>query len=76
MSSRVPNEELPILEALICIRNRLHALKKDRANYIRASAVIEIYEEVTEQVRKLNEIRELTIQEPKSNNRVNDVLDD
>ena len=46
MSNRVPQEELPILEALINIRNRLQALKKDRHNYIKPSTVTEIHDEV------------------------------
>ena len=46
MQNRVPEEELPILEAIINIRNRLQALKKDRQNYIKSSTVTEIYDEV------------------------------
>ncbi|CAG8816604.1 46540_t:CDS:2 [Gigaspora margarita] len=76
MSTRVPNEELPILEALINIRNRLHALKQDRQNYIKVQAVTEIYDEVTEQVTKLNDLREKATEPPTKDNRVNDVLDD
>lgn len=39
----VPNEELPVLETLVSIRNRLTALKKDRTEYIRARDVLDIY---------------------------------
>lgn len=46
MPNRVSEEELPVLESIINIRNRLQALKKDREHYIKSSAVIEIYEEV------------------------------
>ncbi|CAG8689894.1 22628_t:CDS:2, partial [Dentiscutata erythropus] len=67
---------LPILEALINIRNRLHALKQDRQNYIKVQAVTEIYDEVTEQVTKINDIREKATEPPSKDNRVNDVLDD
>ncbi|CAG8559406.1 17518_t:CDS:2, partial [Gigaspora rosea] len=67
---------LPILEALINIRNRLQALKQDRQNYIKVQAVTEIYDEVTEQVTKLNDLREKATEPPSKDNRVNDVLDD
>ncbi|CAG8498423.1 28_t:CDS:2 [Funneliformis caledonium] len=76
MTNRVPDEELSILEAIIGIRNRLHALKKDRQTYIKSSTVTEIYDEVTEHVKKLNEIREQATESPTSDNRVNVVLDD
>ncbi|CAG8627653.1 24817_t:CDS:2 [Cetraspora pellucida] len=76
MSTRVPKEELSILEALINIRNRLQALKKDQQNYVKVQAVTKIYDEVTEQVTKLNDIRESAAEPPAKDNRVNDVLDD
>ncbi|CAG8451163.1 813_t:CDS:2 [Cetraspora pellucida] len=76
MSTRVPKEELSILEALINIRNRLQALKKDQQNYVKVQAVTKIYDEVTEQVTKLNDIRESATEPPAKDNRVNDVLDD
>ena len=46
MPNQVPDEELSILEAIINIRNRLQALKKDRQNYIKSSTVSEIYDKV------------------------------
>ncbi|CAG8774117.1 15445_t:CDS:2, partial [Racocetra fulgida] len=76
MSTRVPNEELSILEALINIRNRLQALKKDQQNSVKVQAVTKIYDEVTEQVTRLNDIRERATEPPVNDNRVNDVLDD
>ncbi|KAF9005994.1 hypothetical protein BDQ17DRAFT_1467113 [Cyathus striatus] len=50
--------ELPILEAVINIRNRLTALKKDRGEYIKASDVNQLYQAVVKQVTKLNDIRD------------------
>ncbi|WVR03285.1 hypothetical protein IAU60_000276 [Kwoniella sp. DSM 27419] len=54
----VPNEELPVLEALITIRNRLTALKKDTTKFIRAPDVMPIYNSVVKQVTRLNNIRD------------------
>ncbi|CAB4434298.1 unnamed protein product [Rhizophagus irregularis] len=76
MPNRVSEEELPILESIINIRNRLQALKKDREHYIKSSAVTEIYDEVTELVKKLIEIRDQSAESPTSDNRVNAVFDD
>ncbi|ORY27366.1 hypothetical protein BCR39DRAFT_538513 [Naematelia encephala] len=57
-SSMVPQEELPVLEAFINIRNRLTALKKDTTKFIRTQDVMPIYNAVVKQVTKLNEIRD------------------
>ncbi|KAF9480504.1 hypothetical protein BDN70DRAFT_877487 [Pholiota conissans] len=54
----VPQEELPILEALINIRNRLTALKKDRGEFIKASDVNQLYQAVVKQITKLNDVRD------------------
>ncbi|KAF8967681.1 hypothetical protein BDZ97DRAFT_1802751 [Flammula alnicola] len=54
----VPQEELPILEALINIRNRLTALKKDRGEFIKASDVNQLYQAVVKQITKLNGVRD------------------
>ncbi|GAA98388.1 uncharacterized protein L969DRAFT_93017 [Mixia osmundae IAM 14324] len=54
----VPSEELPILEALVNIRNRLTALKKDRSEYVRAQDVLNIFSAVIKQVTKLNDLRD------------------
>nr|ODN88990.1 hypothetical protein L203_02396 [Cryptococcus depauperatus CBS 7841]ODO02199.1 hypothetical protein L204_00926 [Cryptococcus depauperatus CBS 7855] len=56
--SAVPQEELPVLEALVNIRNRLTALKKDTTKFIRAPDVIPIYNLVVKQVTRLNAIRD------------------
>jgi len=45
----VVQEELPVLEGLINIRNRLTALKKDTTKFIRAQDVISIYNAVVKQ---------------------------
>ncbi|WRT63533.1 uncharacterized protein IL334_000438 [Kwoniella shivajii] len=57
-SHMVPQEELPVLEALITIRNRLTALKKDTTKFIRAPDVMPIYNSVVKQVTRLNTIRD------------------
>nr|XP_018266501.1 uncharacterized protein I303_00476 [Kwoniella dejecticola CBS 10117]OBR88659.1 hypothetical protein I303_00476 [Kwoniella dejecticola CBS 10117] len=54
----VPQEELPVLESLITIRNRLTALKKDTTRFIRAPDVMPIYNSVVKQVTRLNAIRD------------------
>ncbi|WFC95831.1 hypothetical protein MBRA1_002485 [Malassezia brasiliensis] len=58
MSGAIPHEELPILEALINIRNQLTALKKDSAEYTKPQEVQSIYNAVIKQITKLNKIRE------------------
>ncbi|WWC57941.1 uncharacterized protein I303_100476 [Kwoniella dejecticola CBS 10117] len=57
-SNMVPQEELPVLESLITIRNRLTALKKDTTRFIRAPDVMPIYNSVVKQVTRLNAIRD------------------
>jgi hypothetical protein len=54
----VPSEELPILERLIVVRNRLTALKKDRKEYIKSADVLQLYDVCIKLVTKLNDIRE------------------
>lgn len=54
----VPQEELPILEAFINIRNRLTALKMDTTRFIKSQDVMAIYNSVVKQVTKLNSIRD------------------
>ncbi|KAI0080140.1 hypothetical protein K474DRAFT_1638137 [Panus rudis PR-1116 ss-1] len=58
MTAPVTQEELPILEAIINIRNRLTALKKDRGEYIKASDVNHLYQQIVKQVTRLNEVRD------------------
>ncbi len=56
--SSIPHEELPILEALINIRNRQTALKKDSSEFIRSQDVSQLYQQVIKQVTKLNAVRD------------------
>ncbi|TEB33069.1 hypothetical protein FA13DRAFT_1754197 [Coprinellus micaceus] len=58
MPDPVPQEELPILEALVNIRNRLTALKKNRGEFIKASDVNSLYKDVVKQVQRLNAVRD------------------
>lgn len=73
MSAPVAQEELPILEAVINIRNRLTALKRDRAEYIKPSEVNALYQAVVKQVTKLNDVRD---DNTTYNNRVDTTLAD
>ncbi|KAG2011667.1 hypothetical protein CC2G_011759 [Coprinopsis cinerea AmutBmut pab1-1] len=73
MPEPVPQEELPILEALVNIRNRLTALKKDRGEFIKASDVNSLYQAVVKQVQKLNAVRD---DNTVYNNRVDTTLAD
>lgn len=73
MPEPVPQEELPILEALVNIRNRLTALKKDRGEFIKAADVNSLYQSVVKQVHKLNAVRDDTTT---YNNRLDTTLAD
>ncbi|KAG2138903.1 hypothetical protein BD769DRAFT_1433824 [Suillus cothurnatus] len=73
MSAPVAQEELPILEAVINIRNRLTALKRDRADFIKPSDVNALYQAVVKQVTKLNDVRD---DNTTYNNRVDTTLAD
>ncbi|KAF8518013.1 hypothetical protein BU17DRAFT_76289 [Hysterangium stoloniferum] len=69
----VPQEELPILEAVIHIRNRLTALKKDRGDYVKAHDVLSLYQAVVKQVTRLNDVRD---EQTPHKNRVDTTLAD
>ncbi|EIW58671.1 uncharacterized protein TRAVEDRAFT_168314 [Trametes versicolor FP-101664 SS1] len=58
MSAPVAQEELPILEAVINIRNRLTALKKNRGEFIKSADVNQLYQAIVKQVTRLNEVRD------------------
>ncbi|KAH9072228.1 hypothetical protein EDB83DRAFT_2361791 [Lactarius deliciosus] len=58
MTTPVSQEELPILEAVISIRNRLTALKKDRGDFIKPTDVNSLYQAVIKQVTRLNDVRD------------------
>jgi len=57
-----PNDaqERAILEKLEAVRDQLLLLKQDRTQYIRTQDVMHLYNQVIEQVRQLNEVREAT----------------
>ncbi|KAF9924619.1 hypothetical protein FBU30_005442 [Linnemannia zychae] len=72
---QVPIEEQPVLEALVSIKHRLAAIKKDRSQFIKTSTVTGLYDELSVQLQKLEEIRgQSKIWGVKNN--VNSVLDD
>jgi len=50
-------DEQPILDSVLAIRDRLSLLKQDRSTYIRSQDVISLYDQVIQQVEKLNGIR-------------------
>lgn len=50
--------EKTILESILIIRDRLLLLKGDKSSYVKSQDVLPLYEQVIEQVSKLNEIRE------------------
>lgn len=49
--------ELPILEQLVSIKNRLNALKRDRSSYLKTQDIIPLKEETEEQIEKLSSFR-------------------
>ncbi|TKX25392.1 hypothetical protein C1H76_2040 [Elsinoe australis] len=67
-----PSEQ-PILDKILRIRDQLSLLKQDRSTYIRTQDVMKYYDEVIQQVEKLNGIRS---SKPEEQNRVDLVLDD
>ena len=50
-------EEQPVLEALVSIKHRLTAIKKDRSRFIKTSTVTALYDELSTQLQALEEIR-------------------
>lgn len=49
--------EQPILEQLLRTRDALILLKQDKSSYIKSRDVLPLYEEVIQEVEKLNEAR-------------------
>ncbi|KAJ1942522.1 hypothetical protein EC988_006464, partial [Linderina pennispora] len=69
--------EQPILNALITIRNRLAALKKDRGNYYKADEIVGMYNELLLMVQELQATRISEHHDDDSfKNRVDSVLDE
>lgn len=50
-------QEQRILEKLTVIRDNLLLLKRDRTKYIRTQDVMELYDQLINQVKQLNEVR-------------------
>ncbi|GAA6015674.1 hypothetical protein JCM11491_007191 [Sporobolomyces phaffii] len=73
----VPEAELPVLESLVHIRNRLTALKKDRTEYLRAKDVLDIYAALMTSVTRLNDVRDRPADADEvEENRVDTILND
>jgi len=67
--------ERPILDAILLIRDKLLLLKQDKSTYVKSQDVLPLYEQVIEQVSKLNGIRQ-DEEKQLELNRVDTVLDD
>jgi len=76
MPDKVPAEELPILENLVSIRNRLSAIKRDKASYMRSKDIYPLWNEARDQLSKLKEIRGFEIAPKDKRNRLDDLLED
>ncbi|KAG0100224.1 hypothetical protein BGZ93_003394 [Podila epicladia] len=72
---QIPMEEQPVLEALVSIKHRLTAIKKDRSRFIKTSTVTALYDELSTQLQALEEIRGPS-QIWGTRNNVNSVLDE
>jgi hypothetical protein len=67
--------EQPILDKLLEIRTQLEFLKQDKSTYVKSQDVITLYQQLAEQVERLNEIR-ADGNKRFEQNRVDTVLDD
>ncbi|KAF7509836.1 hypothetical protein GJ744_007347 [Endocarpon pusillum] len=67
--------EKPVLDSILIIRDKLLLLKQDKSTYVKSQDVLPLYEQVIEQVSKLNGIRKEG-QKQLELNRVDTVLDD
>jgi uncharacterized coiled-coil protein SlyX len=72
---RIPLDpkEQPVLDRILVIRDHLSLLKQDRSTYVKSADVQKYYEQLIEQVERLNKVRESRREEQ---NRVDTVLDD
>ncbi|KAI9710221.1 MAG: hypothetical protein M1812_007493 [Candelaria pacifica] len=66
-------KEQPIFEKLIAIRDELLLLKEDRSTYIKSKDVIRLYDQVIDQLQRLNVVR---AEQKSEQSRVDAVLDD
>ncbi|KAG2179235.1 hypothetical protein INT43_002085 [Umbelopsis isabellina] len=76
MPNKVPEAELPILETLVSIRNRLSAIKRDKASYMRSKDIYPLWNEARDQLAKLKDIRGAEITPAIKRNRLDDLLED
>lgn len=49
--------EKPILDALLVTRDKLLLLKEDKSTHVKSADILPLYEQVIEQVHKLNDVR-------------------
>ena len=75
LSAPLKENEQPILNALLSLRNELCMIKCDKSTYIRSDDVVALYQRVIEQVHALNEIR-ASEAKPHEQSRVDAVLED
>lgn len=68
--------ELPILETLVSIRNRLSVIKRDKASYMRSKDIYPLWNEARDQLAKLKDIRGAEITPAIKRNRLDDLLED
>ncbi|KAF9288453.1 hypothetical protein BGZ68_000244 [Mortierella alpina] len=74
---QIPIEEQPVLEALVSIKHRLTAIKKDRSRFIKTSTVTGLYDELSVQLQKLEEVRSASASTIWGyRNNVNSILDE
>ena len=69
----ISQQEKPILEKLLLVRDKLLLYKSDKSTYVKSQDILPLYDEVIEQVHLLNDVRgpDHLLQ-----NRVDFVLDD
>ncbi|CAJ2502811.1 Uu.00g102050.m01.CDS01 [Anthostomella pinea] len=67
--------EKQVLDKLVAIRDQLQLRKLDRTTYVRTQDVMVLYDQVLEQVKRLNEIRGGKATEEIQENRVDRVVD-
>jgi hypothetical protein len=68
--------ELPILDSLVSIRNRLSAIKRDKASYMRSKDIYPLWNEARDQLSKLKDIRGFEVTPVAKRNRLDDLLED
>lgn len=56
VSAPLDPKELPILNKLLSIRDKLELLKQDKTKYVKSQDVVPLYNDIIEQVELLNSI--------------------